>query len=307
MPICLVCKSNNVEVWSVVRDEEYHTFKGENFHYYLCKNCRVISLSPTLENKLDVIYPSNYYSFNNDGYNILFKVKFFLDARNFRKLSIYFEKKSLRMLDVGGGIGRLSSIVKNSLPNLQIDSTIVDLDEQAGERALLEGHNYVKSSFEDAKFDEKFDLILAFNILEHVPDPIEFMNQVYDSLNDGGICLLQTPNFDSLDAKLFKKKYWGGLHAPRHFVLFDEKSLADVIKGSSLKIIKQSRVPGGPFWSYSILGTLNHMRNVYISTPLYNAKSYTLLTALFSAFDFFRRPLMKTSQQLVICQKLGSE
>ena len=187
MPICLVCKSNNVEVWSVVRDEEYHTFKGENFHYYLCENCRVISLSPTLENKLDVIYPSNYYSFNSDGYNILFKVKFFLDARNFRKLSVYFEKKSLRMLDVGGGIGRLSSIVKSSLPNLQIDSTIVDLDERAGERALLEGHNYVKSSFEDAKFDEKFDLILAFNILEHVPDPIEFMNQVYDSLNDGGI------------------------------------------------------------------------------------------------------------------------
>ena len=78
----------------------------------------------------------------------------------------------LTLLDVGGGIGRLSSIVKSSLPNLQIDSTIVDLDEQAGERALLEGHKYVKSSFEEAKFDEKFDLILAFNILEHVPDPI---------------------------------------------------------------------------------------------------------------------------------------
>ena len=300
---CLICKSTHLEIWSTVRDEEYQTLEFATFQYFFCESCQVISLVPPLEDQLDAIYPHNYYSFNTEGYNLLFKIKFFLDSRRFRKLRGYFASRDLQMLDIGGGIGKLSSLVVNALPHLTIRSTIVDLDQEAGKIASSQGHNYIRSTFQDAHFEFKFDLILAFNILEHVADPTAFLDKVYSSLNPGGLCLIQTPNFDSLDAKLFRNRYWGGLHAPRHFVLFDEESLVKAVEGASLKILKHTRIPGGPFWSSSILGTLNLLRNRNPNKPLYRAFGYVLLTGLFTAFDFARRPFMTTSQQLIVCQR----
>ena len=303
MAICLICKSSEVALWSSVRDEEYQTLELATFQYFHCANCSVISISPTLEDKLNQIYPDNYYSFNSDGYNFLFKIKFYLDSRSFRKLRTHFNSKDLQMLDIGGGIGKLSSLVINALPDFRIKSTIVDLDEEAGKEASLHGHQYVRAAFKNADFENNFDLILAFNILEHVENPEEFLEKIYKSLNPGGLCLIQTPNFDSLDAKLFRKLYWGGLHAPRHFVLFDEESLVKLVKKTSFRILSQTRVPGGPFWSYSLLGTLNSLRNRDPKKPLYKAFGYTALTGIFTAFDFARRPIMGTSQQLIVCQK----
>ena len=300
---CVVCKSIEVTVWSSVRDEEYQTLGLSTFNYYFCSTCRVIFLFPTLENQLNEIYPPDYYSFNTDGYSLLFKIKMFLDSRSFRKLHWYFKKRNLRMLDIGGGIGKLSTLVINALPEFSIESTIVDLDEEAGKKAISHGHHYVKAAFEDAHFERKFDLILALNILEHVPDPAEFLDKVNNSLNVGGLCIIQTPNFASLDAKLFRRMYWGGLHAPRHFVIFDEHSLVKSVEGASLRILSHTRIPGGPFWSYSLLGTLNALRNRHPKKPLYKAFGYTFLTGLFTAVDFVRRPFMGTSQQLIICQK----
>jgi 2-polyprenyl-3-methyl-5-hydroxy-6-metoxy-1,4-benzoquinol methylase len=303
MAACLICKSTEVAIWSSVRDEEYQTFDLTRFNYYLCTFCSVISLFPTLENELERIYPENYYSFNSEGYNLLFKVKFYLDSKRFRKLRNHFTSKDLQMLDIGGGIGKLSSLVISALPEFRITSTIVDLDEEAGNLAKLNGHQYVKAAFKDANFNSKFDLILAFNILEHVENPEAFLDKIYESLNPGGLCLIQTPNFKSLDATLFKNLYWGGLHAPRHFVLFDENSLSRSVRKASLKILSQTRIPGGPFWSYSIFGTLNSIRDRDPRKPLYKAFGYTVFTGLFTLFDFMRRPLMGTSQQLVVCKK----
>jgi 2-polyprenyl-3-methyl-5-hydroxy-6-metoxy-1,4-benzoquinol methylase len=286
-----------------VRDEEYQTLELANFNYFFCAGCSVVSLFPTLEDQLSEIYTPDYYSFNEDGYNILFKIKFFLDSRNFQKLSRYFVSRDLQMLDIGGGIGKLSSLVINALPEFRFNSTIVDLDEEAGNIASNHGHKYVKAAFKNAHFETKFDLILAYNILEHVEDPVAFLDKISSSLNTGGICLIQTPNFDSFDAKLFRKKYWGGLHAPRHFVLFDEESLVEAVERASLRILSHTRIPGGPFWSYSLIGTLNSMRKRDPRKPLYKAPGYAVLTGIFTAFDFARRPLMRTSQQLIICQK----
>jgi 2-polyprenyl-3-methyl-5-hydroxy-6-metoxy-1,4-benzoquinol methylase len=303
MAQCLVCKSTEVDLWTSVRDEEYQTLELATFRYFLCAKCSVISIFPTLEDHLGEIYTPNYYSFNSDGYNLLFKIKFYLDSRNFQKLHKYFNSRDLQMLDIGGGIGKLSSLVINALPDFRFNSTIVDLDEDAGKIANLEGHQYVKAAFKNAHFDRKFDLILAYNILEHVEDPVAFLDKISSSLNVGGICLIQTPNFDSLDAKLFRSRYWGGLHAPRHFVLFNEESLVESVEKASLRILRHTRIPGGPFWSYSIIGTLNSLRKRDPKKPLYKAHGYTILTGIFTAFDFARRPLMRTSQQLIVCQK----
>jgi len=40
-----------------------------------------------------------------------------------------------------------------------------------------------------------------------------------------GALVVETPNLDSWDARLFKETWWGGYHIPRHWTLFDANSL----------------------------------------------------------------------------------
>ena len=42
--------------------------------------------------------------------------------------------------------------------------------------------------------NQKFDLILAFNVLEHVPSPLEFLKSINSSLAEGGMAVLSVPD-----------------------------------------------------------------------------------------------------------------
>jgi len=300
--ICPACNKKSTQFWSTVRDEEYGTLNRKEFTYNICTLCEVIFLSENLEKELSEIYPVDYYSFLPEGYNLLFRVKFFIDKSRFRKLRKYFPD-SIDILDIGGGIGNLSSQAKSGLSKRQVTTTIIDLDSGAAKFAEAKGHKYLEGKFEDFLFEKKFNLILAFNIVEHVHDPVNFIKTVHKNLQDDGIAVFQTPNFNSIDARLFRKKYWGGLHAPRHFVLFSEKSFINILSDNYFEILKFERIPGGPFWAYSILGS---MRRIRFDKPLYKSKLYVPLTALFTLVDFARRAFMPTSQQLIVVRKVVS-
>lgn len=45
---------------------------------------------------------------------------------------------------------------------------------------------------------EKFDVVISFETIEHLPDPGKFIQQVHGILNDGGIFVCSTPNKDRL-------------------------------------------------------------------------------------------------------------
>jgi hypothetical protein len=48
--------------------------------------------------------------------------------------------------------------------------------------------------------------------------------------------VIVTDNTDALDFKIFKGGYWGGYHFPRHWNLFNRKSLTKLAgKGQGLK------------------------------------------------------------------------
>ncbi|RNM28570.1 class I SAM-dependent methyltransferase [Dickeya undicola] len=51
----------------------------------------------------------------------------------------------------------------------------------------------------------KFDWAIASHVLEHVPDPIGWMNEILDTLNDRGILSLALPNGDSFGDHLRRK------------------------------------------------------------------------------------------------------
>lgn len=307
MPICLACGDTRMSPWAEAHDVEYYAV-ADSFAYLRCEACGSLSISPVPENRLSEIYPSTYYSFSakDAGKSLPLRIKLALDRRLFRNVFRRIgDRPSYAALDVGGGTGWLLEQAKQAEPNLK-RTMVVDIDSSARDIALAAGHEYFHGRIEDFATDDKFDLVLMLNLIEHVRDPVSMLKKAGEMLAPGGLILIKTPNCDALDARLFRHRNWGGYHCPRHWVLFSPDSFRQAAQKAGLQVDALHLTQGAPFWAVSVLHWMKMRGWVTISydRPVVRHKLYTPLLLAFAAFDFIRRPLMKTSQMFVILRRV---
>lgn len=300
---CPLCKSDKIILWSLAKDHEYGSTSDE-YKYYHCENCISIFIFPVPEKDLYKIYPSTYYSFHSGKKNWAFRIKESLDKRLFKKILKQIKSDSINLLDIGGGTGWLCNLVKKLDQRIGI-TQIVDIDNNAKKIAEDDGHRYFKGRIEEFSSTEKFDLVFLLNLLEHVANPPDVLRKIEQLLNPGGIVLIKTPNILSWDATLFRKKYWGGLHCPRHWVIFSENSFKNMVTATGLKTIDLDYTQGGPFWAFSIIVWLSKKGIVKTGKerPVIFHPLFPFISSLFAAFDFIRRPFARTSQMFIILKK----
>lgn len=114
-----------------------------------------------------------------------------------------FDEKLLRALDVGCGGGILSE----SLARLSYVDSVkgIDLSSDVLEAAKLHRKLdpaldniilYELIALEDLPRNEKYDLITAFEMLEHVQYPAQILTEIFNRLEKGGWLFLSTINRD---------------------------------------------------------------------------------------------------------------
>jgi 2-polyprenyl-3-methyl-5-hydroxy-6-metoxy-1,4-benzoquinol methylase len=298
---CPICNGTNTMPHAVAEDIEYFT-SAQKFSYNRCNDCAVLFVSPMLDDKLDAIYPKNYYSFVAAGATgLVQKVKQALDRRMFRAVTRQIPGEKLAALDIGGGSGWLLDAVKAVEPRVTI-TRVVDIDPGAKTTAERAGHRYFLGTVEQFESEEKYDLILMLNLIEHVRRPDEVLAKARSLLTPHGLLLIKTPNYDALDAKIFRHRSWGGYHAPRHFVLFDRDSFARMAKKQGLHVKSFAYAQGAPFWTVSVLNELRLLGLVRISRerPSIYHPLVPLFQALFAGLDILRKPLARLSQMIFV-------
>ena len=82
----------------------------------------------------------------------------------------------------------------------------------------------------------KFDVITMFDLLEHVPNPLQLISDCKNLLNKGGIIVVFTPNFDSLSVHVMKE--YSNLVVPaEHLTYFTQKSVEFLAQKVNSKLI----------------------------------------------------------------------
>ena len=108
--------------------------------------------------------------------------------------------RNLKMLDIGGGGGFFSKAFEDLGYG---ESTYVDLDPQscdfAGNTLGLERVFNCDAMDIGEYAGGNFDFIYCRHVIEHLPDPITFMERILGYLKDDGIFVVQVPNGDSLE------------------------------------------------------------------------------------------------------------
>ena len=301
---CPICDSENTTVFAKTQDLEYLSSDNE-YTYHECKSCSTIFIDEFPIDKLSEIYPSNYYSFLVQKKNLALRFKEYLDKRLFKKVLSEFNGKPINILDIGGGSGWLLDIIKSVYKNVNI-TQVVDIDENAKLLSENNGHQFFHGPIQDFSSENRFDLVLMLNLIEHISDPKETLIKIEQMMNPGGIVLLKTPNTESLDARLYRKSYWGGLHCPRHWILFSKKSFSHMVSQTNLVLHKIKYTQGAPFWAWSVLISMKKKGLVKITKerPVMFHPLIPLLHVIFAGFDFLRGAFgAKTSQMFIELKK----
>lgn len=143
-----------------------------------------------------------------------------------------------------------------------------------------------------------------FHVIEHVISPKKYLKKIYKLLKKDGILVLETPNYDSLDARLFKNSYWGGYHIPRHFVIFNDTNLIKFAEKMKFNLSKKIFLIGHYFWMMSFYNRLTN-KNIFLKKFFdpFNILGLPLLI-FFTVLDVLRSSTgIKTSTVLVVLKK----
>jgi SAM-dependent methyltransferase len=139
-----------------------------------------------------------------------------------------------RLLDVGCGSGDFLNDVR-ALTSCQVYG--IDLSPRAA-RAAEENYGLeaLTGTIMESPFPDKyFDLITAWEYLEHVHSPSEVLLKMSQLLKDEGSCIISTPNFNSFNSKLFKEK-WYHLDCPRHLFLYSPDTVSKLLDKAGLTV-----------------------------------------------------------------------
>lgn len=157
------------------------------------------------------------------------------------------------MLEIGSGIGLIGSYIRKE--NEKIKYTGVEIDAKAFEKSQVLKLNTINADFtEIIKIEDSFDVIMIWEVLEHLQDLNLFLKLAYEKLNRDGKIILSTPNYEKILNYPQREKdtiYQDG--PPIHLNFFTKESITTILELNYFENckVKVKKFPGFEVKNYN--------------------------------------------------------
>lgn len=214
--------------------------KKNGFTYLECKNCSMLYISPRpTEEILSEFYPQSklYEVFNTHIFPQSADVRREKIFRpRVKKIISYCEQYNVNrdsILEIGSGFGFLleeladANAFKRIVGTEATDSLYDSIKEKKYElyNGLLDSIN----------FEETFNFIASFEVIEHVFNPKQFLNKINSILDKEGIIMLSFPNYDGFDIGILREEASAIDH--EHLNYFNEKSISILLESTGFNLL----------------------------------------------------------------------
>ncbi len=222
---CPLCGSHNKKIVLSAKDDLCGV--PGLFTIQKCKNCDMCYLSPApCPEDIHKIYPDIYHQ------------GFINEQPSWIEERLAFIQTIIpggRLLEVGCSAGHFLDKARAA----GYDVFGIELDTAAGEYA--KNHYGLKveiGSIMDMKLHEVFfNLIVLFDVFEHLTGPVACLEKLFSALAPGGHIVIRVPNFHSYEAKMFKGN-WYPLDLPRHLLHFSPDTLSRMLSDAGFSLLK---------------------------------------------------------------------
>jgi 2-polyprenyl-3-methyl-5-hydroxy-6-metoxy-1,4-benzoquinol methylase len=175
-------------------------------------------------------------------------------AAIFKRLGMFLDLASLRdqrVLDIGCDTGQFISSAARQFGIVPVG---LDVAHLAIVQARSAGVDAYHCTVEEAPASLRdFPVIMAIDVIEHVPDPDRFCRAIADRLRPGGVAYIETPNVDSTVYRFGRAlcaasggrpaSTWHRLFPQEHIQYFRRDGLRRVAERAGLRVLMhESRV-----------------------------------------------------------------
>jgi SAM-dependent methyltransferase len=215
-----------------------YQFTKNSFNYVQCKECETLFVNPRPAYKdLMKIYA--------DSPSTRFWVAdFFLPMADVRREKIFSPRadfvaerfpdmRSGRAADIGAGFGLFLEEMKLRWP--ASDFVAIEPSIDMAKICREKGLSVLETTLEDVDPNERFDLMTAFELFEHLQDPIPFVEKVYSLLNPGGYLFLTTLNGLGFDIQILWERA-KSVFPPHHLNFFNPRSMEMLLTQNGFEI-----------------------------------------------------------------------
>ncbi|HOJ86982.1 MAG TPA: class I SAM-dependent methyltransferase [Elusimicrobiales bacterium] len=149
--------------------------------------------------------------------------------------------KNLKILEIGCGNGALGSILIDKKNDYWAFEAYPVFQKELARNKKLSDKVFF-SQFDPQKIKgEKFDLIIANDVIEHVLDPLTLIKQLKNFVKEKGLIWIEVPDESYIEIKglirIITKMYVKGYPTnPDHKILFDKKTFLNFLKITGYKI-----------------------------------------------------------------------
>jgi 2-polyprenyl-3-methyl-5-hydroxy-6-metoxy-1,4-benzoquinol methylase len=177
---------------------------------------------------LDTIYKENFnVGYLQDGHALAN-----LYGDDFLNLLIEgvqnYNPKAKKITEIGAG----GCFILNQLKEQDFTVQAIDPSPISVESGRKLGIEVIEEFYPCDKHNILSDLIFHYDVLEHIENPVTFLNHNYDDLEEGGIVVMAVP-----DCTEYIKYGDVSMILHEHINYFDEHSLKNVVQASKLNLL----------------------------------------------------------------------
>lgn len=231
---------------------------NELFNYRRCEQCHLIFLAP-IPNALSDYYPTEYYEIPTTVEDLASRASTLQGP----KLDIVKRfHASGRLLEIGPAYGLFSYLAKSNgfdVTAVEMDARCVDYLRSTVGIKVVHG----LASPELIHPLPLFDVIVMWQVIEHLADPWSFLDELSSHLTPGGTLIIDTPNPDAFQFSLLRSK-WTHVDAPRHTTLIPAAVLTDRLVRHGL-VLCMLETAGPIAIGYNSFGWAYSLKNIFVN------------------------------------------
>ena len=266
---CKICEGEIVLI-----NKKYNLVECINCKLIFCKSIFSQQEFVTVYDDLYNKEHSHYKRHSKDEFNKILRGDILKVGYNRSKLikKTVLNGKCNSVLEIGSGVGFIGTFIRNHDKNIKY--TGIELDKEAFEKSRVLNLNTINGDFSVIeKIESNFDVIMMWEVIEHLQDLKLFLELANKKLNINGIIILSTPNYNKIYNYPNREEYQVFQDLPPvHLNFFTPQNIKNIFELHAFKncIVTIKKLPYLQVSSFMFyINVLKTFFNKYQGTTIY--------------------------------------